>query len=135
MTIELVRAMRFGGSRDAAALSAIGASALMSAGPLASLPVWMQAGMAGVGAFQAIQRIASPILNRNGILGDSCIDFARKGFGNAKDGLHLGYALRDARPICLQRKLIPYHQAVVGRSGMGKTVYLMWLIQQLSARV
>ena len=122
--------MRFGGSRDAAALSAIGTSALMSAGPMASLPVWMQAGMAGIGAFQAVQRIASPILNRNGILGDSCIDFARKGFGNAKDGLHFGYALRDGRPITLQRKLIPYHQAVVGRSGMGKTVYLMWLIQQ-----
>ena len=90
MSIELVRAMRFGGSRDAAALSAIGASALMAAGPLANLPVWLQAGMAGIGAFQAVQRIASPILNRNGILGDSCIDFAPKGIGNSPGGLHFG---------------------------------------------
>lgn len=130
MSIELMRAMRFGGSRDAAALSAIGASALMAAGPLASMPVWLQAGMAGVGAFQAAQRVVSPILNRHGILGDSAIDIAPKGVGGALSGLHMGYALRDGRPIRLPPKLIPYHQAVIGRSGMGKTVYLMWLIQQ-----
>ncbi len=130
MDQKLLRAMRLGGVRDAAGLSALGLSSLMATSSLSAAPIWAQGLLAASGGFQMADRLLSPYLARQGIIGESAIDYAPEGFMDALKGLNLGYAMKDGRPLQVPEHLIPYHQTVVGRSGGGKTVYLFWLILQ-----
>ena len=121
-----LRKLRLGGSADAAALCAIGASALCSS-PAWSGTHWaVPAAMGALGGIQLGTRLIKPFFDGKGILGEHMVSGDEVPVdalhGDCSDGLLLGYTIDKGKPVIISDDFLTRHAFILGQSGVGKTV-------------
>lgn len=131
---DLLR-LRLGGTRDNAALSAIGASALVT-NPMLGLTPFLGAGiggaMAAAGGVALADRLAD-VLTMDVFEKRDPDEIQINSSEPPKidgDGVHLGYLADTGEPLVLPLDAWRRHVTILGMTGVGKTVVANWLMFQ-----
>ncbi|HEU0197434.1 MAG TPA: TraM recognition domain-containing protein [Nevskiaceae bacterium] len=136
MSFADLQRLRFGGTADATAISAV------ILGGILSSPLALGAGAAGMattmglsaaGGTEIGRRLASAI--RLDTFGDEKIKLHINSsevpeLKPGERGMHLGYVVDSGKPLIIPMSEWVRHGMIVGQSGVGKTVLAEWLLLQ-----
>lgn len=121
-----LRKLRLGGSADAAAMTAIGLSALYSSPAWAGAHWSLPATFGALGGLHLGYRWTKPFFHGKGVLGEHMVSGDEVPVdvrpGDFSDGLLLGYTVDKGKPVIVSDEFLTRHGFILGQSGVGKTV-------------